>query len=73
MAAVFLLEIFRNFSDDFQPVPARKHRKGTGIHRKKIQKISGENTAAFLQDPALFPRLFHGIRQPDDRPGQGLT
>ncbi len=56
--AVFPPEIFRIFSDDFQPVPAGKPRKLTRIHRKKSSKfpvgillpfptISG----AFLQDP----------------------
>jgi len=55
--AVFPPEIFRIFSDDFPPVLAKKHRKLTGIHRKKFNKfpigillplpaISG----AFLQD-----------------------
>jgi hypothetical protein len=63
--AVFPTEIFRIFSDDFRPVPAGKHRKFTGIHRKKSNKfpvgillllpaISG----AFLQDPVTFPLLF---------------
>jgi hypothetical protein len=58
--AVFPPEIFRIFSDDFRPVPAGKHRKSTGIHRKKSNKfpvgillllpvISG----AFLQDPVV--------------------
>jgi hypothetical protein len=62
--AVFPPENFRIFSDDFRPVPAGKHRKSTGIHRKKSNKfpvgillplpaISG----AFLQDPATFPLL----------------
>jgi hypothetical protein len=57
--AVFPPEIFRIFSDDFRPVPARKHRKLTGIHGTKsnefpvrillsLPAISG----AFLQDPA---------------------
>jgi hypothetical protein len=66
--AVFPPETFRIFSDDFRPVPAGKHRKSTGIHRKKPNKfpvgillplpaISG----AFLQDPATFPLLFCGI------------
>ncbi len=37
--AVFRPEIFRIFSDDFRPVPAGKHRKLTGIHRKKSGQI----------------------------------
>jgi hypothetical protein len=37
--AVFPPEIFRIFSDDFLPVPAGKHRKLTGIHRKKSNKF----------------------------------
>jgi hypothetical protein len=62
--AVFPPEIFRIFFDDFRPVPAGKHRKLTGIHRKKSNKfpvgillplpvISG----AFLQDSVTFPLL----------------
>jgi hypothetical protein len=57
--AVLPPEIFPIFSNDLRPVPAEKHRKLTGIHRKKSNKfpvrvllplppISG----AFLQDPA---------------------
>jgi hypothetical protein len=56
--AVLPPEIFPIFSNDLRPVPAEKHRKLTGIHRKKSNKfpvrvllplppISG----AFLQDP----------------------
>jgi hypothetical protein len=57
--AVFLPKIFRNFSDDFRPVPAEKHRKLTGIHRKKFNKFPvgillpfSAISGAFLQDPA---------------------
>jgi hypothetical protein len=37
--AVFSPENFRIFSDDFRPFPAGKHRKLTGIHRKKSNKF----------------------------------
>jgi len=57
--AVFPPEIFRIFSDDFRPVPAGKHGKLTGIHRKKSNKIPvgillplPGISVAFLQDPA---------------------
>jgi len=60
-----------NFSDFFRPVPAEKHSKLTGIHRKKSNKflvgiliplrtISG----AFLQDPVTFPLLSCRIQWP---------
>jgi hypothetical protein len=68
--AVFPPENFRIFSDDFRPVAAGKHRKSTGIHRKKSNKfpvgillplpmISG----AFLRDPATSPLLSCRIRR----------
>jgi len=40
--AVFRPEIFRIFSNAFRTVPAGRHRKLTGIHRK----ISGRDTAS---------------------------
>jgi hypothetical protein len=50
-------EIFRAFSDEFQPVPVRTHRKLTGIQRKKFGKFSDgillpfpEISGVFLQD-----------------------
>ena len=61
MEAVFPSKIFRIFFDEFRPAPAGKHRKSTGIHRKKFRKfpvgillpllaVSG----AFLQDPVAI-------------------
>jgi hypothetical protein len=62
--AVFPSEIFRIFSDDFLSVPAGKHRKLIGIHRKKSEKFPvgillpvPAITDAFLQDPVTFPLL----------------
>ena len=64
MAAVFPPEIFRIFSDDFRLVPAGKHRKLTGIHRKKSRKFPvgilpplPAISSAFLQDLVTFPLL----------------
>ncbi len=58
MEAVFPLENFRIFSDDFRLVPAGKHRELAGIHRKKIRHIPvgvllplPVISSAFLQDP----------------------
>ncbi len=39
MEAVFRPENFRIFSDNFRLVPAGKHRKSTGIHRKKSRRF----------------------------------
>ena len=62
--AVFPPENFRIFSDDFRPVPAGKHGKLTGIHRKKSNKFPvgillplPAISVAFLQDPVTFPLL----------------
>jgi hypothetical protein len=80
MEAVFPRENFRIFSDDFRPVPAGKHMKLIGIHRKKSKKfpvgillplpaISG----AFLQDPVTFPLLSCRIlRDPAGSSGRNL-
>jgi len=61
---VFTPEIFRIFSDNFQPVPAGKHGKLTGIHWKKSNKFSVgillpllPVSVAFPQDPVTFPLL----------------
>jgi hypothetical protein len=69
--AVFPPEIFRIFSDNFRPVPARKHRKFTGIHWKKSNKFPvgillplPAIFGAFLKDPVTFPLLFWRIRRP---------
>jgi hypothetical protein len=62
--AVFPPENFRIFSDDFRLVPAGKHRKLAGIHRKKPNKFPvgiplplPAISRAFLQDPVTFPLL----------------
>jgi hypothetical protein len=62
--AVFPPEIFRIFSDNFRPVPAGKHGKLTGIHRKKSNKFPVgillpllPVSVAFSQDPVTFPLL----------------
>jgi hypothetical protein len=62
--AVFPPENFRIFSDDFRTVPAGKHRKLTGIHRKKSNKLPvgillplPAISSAFLQDPVTSPLL----------------
>jgi len=53
-----------NFSDDFRPIPAGKHRKLAGIHRKKSENFRPEYcvhvpaiSGVFLQDTAAFPHL----------------
>jgi hypothetical protein len=58
MEAVFPSENFRIFSDDFRPFPAGNHRKLTGIHRKKKQKIYGWNTASTSDDFRCLPAGF---------------
>jgi hypothetical protein len=57
--AVLPPEIFPIFSNDLRPISAEKHRKLTGIHRKKSNKFSvrvllplSPISGAFLQDPA---------------------
>ena len=59
--AVFRPEIFRIFSDDFRSVPAGKHRKLAGIHRKK----SGQFPAGILlpcsSDFRCFPAGYGGF------------
>jgi len=68
--ALFPSEIFRIFSDDFRPVPAGKHRKFNGIHRKKSNKFPvgillplPAISCAFLKDPVTFPLLSCRIRR----------
>jgi hypothetical protein len=67
MEAVFQPELSRIFSDDFRPFPIGKHRKFAEIHRKKIRKTSGRNTAsisdAFPRDMVTFPHLSCRIPQ----------
>jgi hypothetical protein len=69
MEAVFQPELSRIFSDNFRPFPTRKHRELVGIHRKKIPKTSGRNTAsisgAFPRDTVAFPYLSCRIRWPE--------
>jgi hypothetical protein len=64
MEAVFCPEIFRIFSDNFRPVPAGKHRKLAGIHRKKFGRFSAgillpfsSISGVFLQDAVPFSHL----------------
>jgi hypothetical protein len=70
--AVFRPENFRISSNAFRPVPAGKHRKLAGIHRKipknfrpeycfHVSAISG----ALLQDTVTFPHLSFRIRWPE--------
>jgi hypothetical protein len=67
MEAVFQPELSRIFSDNFRPFPTGKHRELVGIHRKKIPKTSGRNTAsisgAFPRDTVAFPYLSCRIPQ----------
>ena len=66
--AVFPPEIFWIFFDDFQPVPAEKHGKFIGIHRKKSKKFpvgillprSGD-FRCFPAGSGDFPASFCGI------------
>jgi hypothetical protein len=62
--AVFPPENFRIFSDDFRPVSVGKHRKLTGIHRKKIQQISGRNTSSTSGYFQYFSAESGGIQWP---------
>jgi hypothetical protein len=60
LKAVFQPELSRIVSDDFRPVPTGKYRQLAGIHRKKIRKTSGRNTASISEG---FPMLSCGIRR----------
>ncbi len=64
MEAVFRPKFFLIFSNAFRAVPARKHRKLTGIHRKNPKNFRPEYgfhilaiSVAFLQDTLAFPHL----------------
>jgi hypothetical protein len=68
--AVFPPENVRIFSDDFRSVPAGKHRKLAGIHRKKFNKFPVGILLpvpaifdAFLQDPVSISLLSCRILQ----------
>ncbi len=63
--AVFRLENFRIFSDDFRLVPARKHRKLTGIHRKKYGQFPAGVLLPRSSDFRCFPAGSRGIRWPE--------
>ncbi len=67
--AVFRPGNFRIFSDDFRPVPAEKHRKLTGIHRKKsgqfevgILLLCSSDFRCFPAGSGDFPESF--LRDP---------
>jgi len=62
--AVCRVEIFRIFSNVFQPVPAGKHRKLAGIHWKKFGRFPAgillpfsSISGVFLQDAVPFSHL----------------
>ncbi len=58
VAAVFRPENFRIFSDDFRSVPAEKHRKLTGIHRKKSGRFPVGILLPCSSDFQCFPAGF---------------
>ncbi len=56
--AVFQPEIFRIFSNAFRPVPTGKHRKLTGIHRKKFGQFPPGILLPCSSDFQCFPAAY---------------